>query len=79
VCLFSLIQFGSLTVVADPTVIPSVVTSQVSVRVVPDQRLEDISRSLCDFLKESFKGLGSSNKFEVCMCAVQRHHETDGL
>lgn len=50
---------------ADPTVIPSRVKSQVSVRIVPDQSLDTIAKNLCDWLKAKFAELRSRNSIEV--------------
>lgn len=50
---------------ADPTVIPSRVKSQVSVRIVPDQSLDTIAKNLCDWLKAKFTELRSRNSIEV--------------
>ncbi|KNZ59275.1 hypothetical protein VP01_176g6 [Puccinia sorghi] len=50
---------------AHSTVIPASAQSAVSIRIVPDQSLEDISRSLVSFLEEAFKPLNSSNTLEV--------------
>ncbi|KAJ4481002.1 hypothetical protein J3R30DRAFT_3656697 [Lentinula aciculospora] len=47
------------------TVIPGSVNSQISLRIVPDQKLETIANSLCQFLKTSFKGLQSPNEIKV--------------
>ncbi|EIN12463.1 Zn-dependent exopeptidase [Punctularia strigosozonata HHB-11173 SS5] len=47
------------------TVIPSTVKAQVSVRIVPDQDLETIARSLCEHLETSFKELDSPNQLDV--------------
>lgn len=50
---------------ADATVIPGVVKSQVSLRIVPDQDLDTIIKALCDHLETSFQRLKSPNKLEV--------------
>lgn len=55
---------------ADPTVIPSRVKSQVSVRIVPDQSLDTIAKNLCDFLTAKFAELRSRNSIEVCNVLV---------
>ncbi|KAF5315326.1 hypothetical protein D9619_006998 [Psilocybe cf. subviscida] len=47
------------------TVIPGRVDAQISLRVVPDQDLETIVQSLCDYLNQSFAGLQSSNSLEI--------------
>ncbi|KAF5327950.1 hypothetical protein D9758_016773 [Tetrapyrgos nigripes] len=47
------------------TVIPGTVKSQVSIRIVPDQDLNTIADSLCQFLRKSFDELQSSNKLQV--------------
>ncbi|KAK0476079.1 hypothetical protein IW261DRAFT_1491846 [Armillaria novae-zelandiae] len=49
------------------TVIPGTVKSQVSIRIVPDQDLDTISRSLCDYLTRSFEHLQSPNKFNISL------------
>jgi di- and tripeptidase len=41
------------------------VKSQVSLRIVPDQDLETIAKSLSGFLETSFKSLQSPNKLQV--------------
>ncbi|KAJ7095467.1 hypothetical protein C8R43DRAFT_1081889 [Mycena crocata] len=47
------------------TVIPGTIKSQVSLRIVPDQDLDSIARSLCLHLETSFKDLKSPNKLRV--------------
>jgi len=47
------------------TVIPSTVKSHVSLRIVPDQKLEAISEGLVEHLKASFARMHSPNKLEV--------------
>ncbi|KAJ7457667.1 hypothetical protein B0H11DRAFT_2063012 [Mycena galericulata] len=47
------------------TVIPGTIKSQVSLRIVPDQELDSIAKSLCLHLETSFKGLQSPNKLDV--------------
>ncbi|KAJ6620730.1 hypothetical protein B0H10DRAFT_2020308 [Mycena sp. CBHHK59/15] len=47
------------------TVIPGTIKSQVSLRIVPDQDLDTIAKSLCLHLETSFKGLKSPNKLKV--------------
>ncbi|KAJ8507465.1 hypothetical protein ONZ45_g10164 [Pleurotus djamor] len=47
------------------TVIPGSVKAQVSVRIVPDQDLDTIAKSLCDYLHASFEELGSPNVLNV--------------
>ncbi|KAL0579213.1 hypothetical protein V5O48_002775 [Marasmius crinis-equi] len=49
----------------NPTVIPGTVCSQLSIRIVPNQNLETIVKSLDSFLRSSFEGLASPNKLEV--------------
>ncbi|KAF9651570.1 glutathione degradosome [Thelephora ganbajun] len=49
----------------NPTVIPSWVKSQVSVRIVPDQNLDTIAENLCKFLSVTFSELRSPNSIEV--------------
>ncbi|KAJ7202821.1 hypothetical protein GGX14DRAFT_523684 [Mycena pura] len=47
------------------TVIPGTIKAQVSVRIVPDQALDAIAKSLCLHLETSFKHLKSPNKLKV--------------
>ncbi|KAJ7645615.1 hypothetical protein DFH06DRAFT_1211918 [Mycena polygramma] len=47
------------------TVIPGTVKSQVSLRIVPDQDLESIAKSLCTHLETSFQNQQSPNKLKV--------------
>ncbi|KAJ3742937.1 hypothetical protein DFH05DRAFT_1526431 [Lentinula detonsa] len=47
------------------TVIPGTVNSQISLRIVPDQKLEVIAGSLCQFLRSSFSDLQSPNEIRV--------------
>ncbi|KAF9013391.1 hypothetical protein BDQ17DRAFT_1386947 [Cyathus striatus] len=47
------------------TVIPGTVKAQVSIRIVPDQDLDTIVKSLCDHLKYSFKAFQSPNTLRV--------------
>ena len=49
----------------DATVIPAQVKAKVSLRIVPDQDLETIIRSLKDHLIQSFSKLQSQNKLDV--------------
>jgi di- and tripeptidase len=49
----------------DSTVIPSTVKAQVSVRIVPDQDLDTVAKSLCDHLEASFSELNSPNKLKA--------------
>ena len=49
----------------DATVIPGTVAAQLSLRLVPDQDLDTIVRSLRDYLQRSFEGLQSPNKLVV--------------
>lgn len=49
----------------DSTVIPSKVTAQISLRIVPDQNLDDVVTSLVDFLETTFAGFESPNKLQV--------------
>ncbi|EDR13323.1 uncharacterized protein LACBIDRAFT_245017, partial [Laccaria bicolor S238N-H82] len=55
------------------TVIPGTVKSQVSLRIVPDQDLDTIVKSLCDYLSASFNELHSTNALQVCIaeCSFQ--------
>ncbi|KAG0144991.1 hypothetical protein CROQUDRAFT_659306 [Cronartium quercuum f. sp. fusiforme G11] len=50
---------------AHSTVIPSSAQAAVSIRIVPDQSLQEISSSLINFLEAAFAQLKSSNKLEV--------------
>ncbi|WAQ89029.1 hypothetical protein PtA15_10A452 [Puccinia triticina] len=50
---------------AHATVIPASAQSAVSIRIVPDQSLDEISRSLVSFLEAAFQHLRSSNTLEV--------------
>lgn len=45
--------------------IPSKVKAKVSIRIVPDQKLEDIVRSLKDYVEQSFEELRSPNALKV--------------
>ncbi|WWC63076.1 uncharacterized protein I303_105675 [Kwoniella dejecticola CBS 10117] len=47
------------------TVIPKKVSADISMRIVPDQQLDDIVRDLKQYSKTVFKGLGSPNSFEI--------------
>lgn len=47
------------------TVIPGTVTAQVSLRIVPDQDLESVSRSLVSHLRASFNSFQSPNTLSV--------------
>ncbi|KAF8630926.1 hypothetical protein AX17_005283 [Amanita inopinata Kibby_2008] len=47
------------------TVIPGSVKSQISLRIVPDQDLDTITKSLCDYLADMFEKLQSPNKLTV--------------
>ncbi|KAI0768916.1 Zn-dependent exopeptidase [Irpex lacteus] len=47
------------------TVIPASVTARVSIRIVPDQDLDTIAKSVQDYLKEQFAKMGSPNALEV--------------
>ncbi|TFK52694.1 Zn-dependent exopeptidase [Heliocybe sulcata] len=51
----------------NPTVIPGMVKAQVSIRVVPDQDLETIARSLCQHLQSAFLVLKSPNELKVAI------------
>ena len=50
---------------SDATVIPSTVTARVSIRIVPDQDLDTISKALQEHLKSQFATIQSSNQIEV--------------
>lgn len=47
------------------TVIPGLVKSQVSLRIVPDQDLDTVVKALCDHLETSFQRLQSPNKLQI--------------
>ncbi|KAG6870642.1 hypothetical protein C0993_004286 [Termitomyces sp. T159_Od127] len=47
------------------TIIPGLVKSQVSVRIVPDQDLDTITEALIAYLESSFKTLQSPNNLKV--------------
>ncbi|PFH53886.1 hypothetical protein AMATHDRAFT_44936 [Amanita thiersii Skay4041] len=47
------------------TVIPGSVKAQISLRIVPDQDLDTIATSLCDYLIESFQKMSSPNNLKV--------------
>ena len=49
----------------DATVIPAKVIAKISLRIVPDQDLKVIKKSLHDHLVSSFKGIKSPNKLAV--------------
>ncbi|KAH0832219.1 glutathione degradosome [Lanmaoa asiatica] len=49
----------------NPTVIPGKVTTKLSLRIVPDQELETVSRSLVSHLNASFEVFRSPNKLSV--------------
>ena len=49
----------------NPTVIPASVTAQVSVRIVPDQVLDDVCVELVRHLRASFDALHSTNTIKV--------------
>ncbi|KAF8208578.1 hypothetical protein K438DRAFT_1961178 [Mycena galopus ATCC 62051] len=49
----------------NPTVIPGTIKSQVSLRIVPDQDLDSIAKSLCKHLQTSFEDLKSPNKLKL--------------
>ncbi|KIP03740.1 hypothetical protein PHLGIDRAFT_77079 [Phlebiopsis gigantea 11061_1 CR5-6] len=53
------------TVATNSTVIPASVTARVSIRIVPDQDLETISKDLQDHLKQTFATMQSPNSIEV--------------
>lgn len=50
---------------AHSTVIPSSAQAAVSIRIVPDQSLEEISNSFVSFLETAFENLNSRNQLEV--------------
>ncbi|WRT68195.1 uncharacterized protein IL334_005170 [Kwoniella shivajii] len=47
------------------TVIPKKVKADISMRIVPDQQLEEIVKTLKDYCKQLFDGLGSPNAFQI--------------
>ncbi|KAK8854957.1 hypothetical protein IAR55_003697 [Kwoniella newhampshirensis] len=47
------------------TVIPNKVTADISMRIVPDQELDDIVKGLKEFCENTFKELKSPNQFEI--------------
>ncbi|KAK7039186.1 hypothetical protein VNI00_010091 [Paramarasmius palmivorus] len=49
------------------TVIPGTVKAQVSLRIVPDQDLETIEKSLVQYITDSFQGLNSPNKLDIAI------------
>lgn len=49
----------------NPTVIPGSVAAQVSLRIVPDQVLDDVCVELVQHLRASFDTLNSTNKIKV--------------
>jgi len=51
----------------NPTVIPASVTAQVSLRIVPDQVLDDVCVELVQHLRASFDALNSTNTIKVCI------------
>lgn len=57
----------------DPTVIPGKVTTKLSLRIVPDQDLETVSRALVAHLDASFDAFRSPNTLSVrvpCPCST---------
>lgn len=51
--------------ITDSTVIPASVKAHVSLRIVPDQSLDEIAKSLRDHLHSAFKQLRSPNELNV--------------
>ena len=51
----------------NPTVIPASVTAQVSLRIVPDQVLDDVCVELVQHLRALFDSLNSTNTIKVCI------------
>nr|GAT50616.1 beta-Ala-His dipeptidase [Mycena chlorophos] len=49
------------------TVIPGTIKSQVSIRIVPDQDLDTVAKSLCQHLETSFEALKSPNKLKLAV------------
>ncbi|KAF9568808.1 glutathione degradosome [Agrocybe pediades] len=49
----------------NPTVIPGTVSAQLSLRLVPDQNLETIVKSLREYLQASFDALQSPNELKI--------------
>ncbi len=54
-----------IQVTSDSTVIPSSVKAHVSLRVVPDQALEEIASSIQEHLEAKFKHMRSPNRLKV--------------
>lgn len=52
------------------TVIPRKVSTDISMRIVPDQDLETIVEGLKQFCRKTFQGLESPNKFEVSLAQM---------
>lgn len=52
-------------VILDSTVIPSSVKAHVSLRIVPDQALEEIASSIREHLEVKFKHMRSPNRLKV--------------
>lgn len=65
--MFIHVRFSSqqFTVSSDTTVIPAHVRAKVSIRIVPEQDLDAISKSLVDHIQASFKELKSPNALKV--------------
>lgn len=53
------------SVATNSTVIPATVTASVSIRIVPDQDLETIAKSLREYLQTTFANMRSPNTLEI--------------
>ena len=58
--------------ILDATVIPGSVKAQISLRIVPDQDLNTIVKSLCDHLHASFAKFNSPNEIQVLLMLLTR-------
>ena len=58
---------------SDATIIPGTVTARLSLRIVPDQDLDTIVRSLRDYLQTSFHLLQSTNSLQVSTFKIKRN------
>lgn len=57
----------------DSTVIPGKVETQISLRIVPDQALDDVVRSLHEHLEKSFEDLRTPNTLKVLFMLTLIH------
>lgn len=55
---------------SDTTVIPARVRAKVSIRIVPEQDLDTIAKSLVEHVQDSFKELDSPNTLRVSLGAA---------